>query len=103
MNIISKFYRVAALTTMTLIAIPAVAATVLTYGEPGPNRGARAEATKWFAKEVEKRTGGDLKIDIMWGGALFKANASRQSIAAGVVDLGTIIPITFLKRWFLFH
>jgi TRAP-type C4-dicarboxylate transport system substrate-binding protein len=98
MNIISKFYRVAALTTMTLIAIPAVAATVLTYGEPGPNRGARAEATKWFAKEVEKRTGGDLKIDIMWGGALFKANASRQSIAAGVVDLGTIIPDYFLKE-----
>lgn len=83
---------------MALIAIPAVAATVLTYGEPGPNRGARAQATKWFANEVEKRTGGELKIDIMWGGALFKANASRQSIAAGVVDLGTIIPDYFLKE-----
>jgi TRAP-type C4-dicarboxylate transport system substrate-binding protein len=98
MNIISKFFSVAGLTAMTLIAIPAVAATVLTYGEPGPNRGARAEATKWFAQEVEKRTAGDLKIDIMWGGALFKANASRQSIAAGVVDLGTIIPDYFLKE-----
>jgi TRAP-type C4-dicarboxylate transport system substrate-binding protein len=98
MNIISKFFYATTLTVMTLIAIPAVAATVLTYGEPGPNRGARAQATKWFANEVEKRTGGDLKIDIMWGGALFKANASRQSIAAGVVDLGTIIPDYFLKE-----
>jgi TRAP-type C4-dicarboxylate transport system substrate-binding protein len=101
MNIISKFFSAITLMVMILIAIPAipaVAATVLTYGEPGPNRGARAQATKWFAKEVEKRTGGDLKIDIMWGGALFKANASRQSIAAGVVDLGTIIPDYFLKE-----
>jgi TRAP-type C4-dicarboxylate transport system substrate-binding protein len=92
MNITSKFLRAAILTAITLSAIPAVAATVLTYGEPGPNRGARAGATKWFAQQVEKRSGGDLKIDIMWGGALFKANAARQSIAAGVVDLGTIIP-----------
>ena len=98
MNIMSKFYCVAALTTMALNALPAVAATVLTYGEPGPNRGARAEATKWFAKEIEKRTDGDLTINIMWGGALFKADAARESIAAGVVDLGTIIPDYFLKE-----
>lgn len=98
MNIMSKFYSVAALTTMALSALPAVAATVLTYGEPGPNRGARAEATKWFANEIEKRTDGDLTINIMWGGALFKADAARESIAAGVVDLGTIIPDYFLKE-----
>jgi TRAP-type C4-dicarboxylate transport system substrate-binding protein len=48
-----------------LSAIAAVAATVLTYGEPGPNRGSGAGATKWFAQEVDKRSGGDLKIDIM--------------------------------------
>jgi TRAP-type C4-dicarboxylate transport system substrate-binding protein len=98
MNIIGKFFNAVTLTAIIFFAIPAVASTVLTYGEPGPNRGARAQATKWFAKEVERRTGGDLKIDIMWGGALFKANASRQSIAAGVVDLGTIIPDYFLKE-----
>lgn len=98
MNIISKFFGAATITVITLSAIPAIAATVLTYGEPGPNRGARAEATKWFAQEVERRSGGDLKINIMWGGALFKANASRQSIAAGVVDIGTIIPDYFPKE-----
>ena len=98
MNIMSKFFSVAALMVMTLTALPVEAETVLNYGEPGPNRGARAGATRWFAQEVEKRSGGDLKINIMWGGALFKANASRQSIAAGVVDLGTIIPDYFLKE-----
>jgi TRAP-type C4-dicarboxylate transport system substrate-binding protein len=98
MDTISKFLRVIAAIVMTLSANSAVAQTVLTYGEPGPNRGARAAATKWFAQEVEKRSGGDLKIKIMWGGALFKANASRQSIAAGVVDIGTIIADYFPKE-----
>jgi TRAP-type C4-dicarboxylate transport system substrate-binding protein len=102
MKMIKQFFRAATLTVMTMSTIPAFAVTVLTYGEPGPNRGARAGATQWFAQEVEKRSGGDLKINIMWGGALFKANAARQSIAAGVVDLGTIIPDYFPKEMVAF-
>ncbi|WP_299075111.1 C4-dicarboxylate TRAP transporter substrate-binding protein [uncultured Paraglaciecola sp.] len=91
-----------AIFTITLSAAPAVAETVLTYGEPGPNRGSRAAATRWFAEQVETRSNGDLKINIMWGGALFKANAARQSVAAGVVDIGTIIPDYFLKEMVAF-
>lgn len=102
MKIIKQFFRAVTLIAMTLSSMPAFAKTVLTYGEPGPNRGARAGATQWFAQEVEKRSGGDLKINIMWGGALFKANAARQSIAAGVVDLGTIIPDYFPKEMVAF-
>ncbi|MAD16748.1 MAG: C4-dicarboxylate ABC transporter substrate-binding protein [Alteromonadaceae bacterium] len=83
---------------MHCFSCSAVASTVLTYGEPGPNRGARAGATKWFAEQVEKRSGGDLKIKILWGGALYKATSSRQAIAAGVVDMGTIIPDYFPKE-----
>lgn len=95
MNLKKKLVMAAILTAS---AVPAFAATVLTYGEPGPNRGSRAKATEWFAHEVDKRSGGDLKIDIMWGGALFKANASRQSIATGVSDMGTIIADYFPKE-----
>jgi len=98
MNKVSRFLRVATLAVMALSTSLAAAQTVLTYGEPGPNRGARAAATKWFAQEVEARSGGDLKIKIMWGGALFKANTSRQSVAAGVVDIGTIIADYFPKE-----
>ena len=87
---------------ISLSTAPAVTETVLTYGEPGPNRGSRAAATRWFAEQVEKRSSGDLKINIMWGGALFKSNAARQSVAAGVVDLGTIIPDYFLKEMVAF-
>lgn len=98
MCFMSQFVKTGILTIMLFSAFSVFSETVLTYGEPGPNRGARAGATKWFAEEVEKRSGGDLKIKIMWGGALFKANAARQSIATGVVDIGTIIPDYFPKE-----
>lgn len=93
--------RLAALGAAVAIGLfsgAAMAETVLTHGEAGPNRGARAKALQWFADEVAKRTDGDLKIDIQWGGALFKANAAVQSIADGVSDLGTVIAVYFPKE-----
>ncbi len=76
---------------LTSLVGTAQAATTLTFGEPAPNRGARAADVQWFADQVEQRSGGDLKIDIQWGGALFKAKAARQAISTGVADMGSII------------
>ena len=73
----------------------ASAETTLILGEAGPNRGARAAALQSFADDVTARTNGEVKIDIQWGGALFKANAAAQSIADGVADLGTVIAVYF--------
>lgn len=85
----------ALLGTALLGATPASAQTTLIFGEAGPNRGARADATQWFADEVEARSGGDLRIDIQWGGALFKAEAAAQGIRDGVADMGTIIAVYY--------
>lgn len=76
---------------LTSMVGAAQASTTLTFGEPAPNRGARAADVQWFADQVEKRSGGDLKIDIQWGGALFKAKAARDAISTGVADMGSII------------
>jgi len=73
----------------------AAAETTLILGEAGPNRGARAAALQSFADDVTARTNGDVKIDVQWGGALFKASAAAQSIANGVADLGTVIAVYF--------
>lgn len=70
-------------------------AQTLFLGEAGPNRGARAEALQWFADTATELTGGALKLDIQWGGALFKAGAAVNAIADGVADLGTIIAVYF--------
>lgn len=80
---------------LALTAGAASAQTTLFFGEAGPNRGARAEAVKFFADQVEELSGGDLSFDIQWGGALFKAGAARQGVADGVADAGTIIAVYF--------
>ncbi len=71
------------------------AETVLIHGEAGPNRGARAAALQWFADELGKRSEGDIRVDIQWGGALFKANAAVQSVRDGVADMGTVIAVYY--------
>ncbi|MFT5656431.1 MAG: TRAP-type C4-dicarboxylate transport system substrate-binding protein [Arenicella sp.] len=74
---------------------PVSAATTLIFGEAGPNRGARAEAIRWFADTLSERSNGELRIRVLWGGVLYKANASAQSISNGVADLGSVIAIEF--------
>ena len=78
-----------------LLAAPATAQTTLIFGEAGPNRGARAEATQWFVDEVERRSEGEIEIDVNWGGALFKAEAAAQGVRDGVADLGTVIAVYY--------
>jgi TRAP-type C4-dicarboxylate transport system substrate-binding protein len=73
----------------------AQAETTLILGEAGPNRGARAASMNWFADKAGELSGGDLKFDIQWGGALFKAGAALNGVADGVADLGTIISVYF--------
>lgn len=83
---------IAALFTLSGIASADV---TLIAGEAGPNRGARGAALQAFADDVAARSEGELKIDIQWGGALFKSQAALQSIGDGVADLGTIIGVYF--------
>jgi TRAP-type C4-dicarboxylate transport system substrate-binding protein len=91
-----SFMKAAALAaSMAVFGGAAAAETVLIHGEAGPNRGARAAALQWFADQVGERSGGDLRVDIQWGGALFKADAAVPSIRDGVADLGSVIAVYF--------
>lgn len=81
----------------------AQAATVLTYADASPNRGARAKALNWFAQELENRSKGDLKIDFQWGGALFDAKSSLRGIGDGVADMGTVIGVYTPKQTHLYN
>lgn len=80
---------------LSALAPAAHAQTTLIYGEPGPNRGARAEATQWFVDKVAELSGGDLTIEMNWGGALFSEKAAVQSLRDGVADLGSVIAVYF--------
>ena len=75
----------------TVAVSSVMAQDVLISGHSSSGRGPFGEGIKWFHGEVEKRSGGEVKIDPQWGGALFKAPAARQSIADGISDLGMVI------------
>jgi len=75
------------------MATMATAETVLRYTDGGPNRGTRAAAQTYFAETVEELSGGDLKLDIHWGGALIKFKAALSGIGAGTADLGAVIAV----------
>lgn len=92
MNFLKKTVLAAA---MSVLATASYAEKTLIHGEAGPNRGARAVALQWFADQVGERSDGDIKIDIQWGGALFKAKAAMQSIADGVADMGSVIAVYY--------
>lgn len=66
-------------------------AKTLLFAEFGANRGARAAALEWFADELQRRSGGSLKLRFQWGKALLGANAVLHGIADGVADMGSII------------
>ncbi len=90
-----RLLATAALTAAMATGPIAAADTTLIFSEAGPNRGARAAALQSFADDVSARTDGAVKVDIQWGGALFKANAAAKAIADGVADLGTVIAVYF--------
>ena len=61
---------------------------VLRYAAQGAAKGIRAEAVKWWASEIEKRTKGQVKFRFFWSGALLKAGDAMEGIGAGTADCG---------------
>jgi len=85
--------KVIALTSMLgLCGIgQAVAETTFRYAEGTPNRGTRAEGLQYFAEEIKRESGGEMVLDIHWGGALLKYSAIMDGVSAGSADLGTVL------------
>jgi TRAP-type C4-dicarboxylate transport system substrate-binding protein len=50
-----------------------------------------AEAAKWLAKEVDKRSDGALKFDINWGGVLATVGEIPTAVENGVIDMGNLV------------
>ncbi len=79
---------------LAVTTVSAAAETrLLRYGDFGPNRGTRAEAMQWLDTELRARTNNKLGINFVWGGALVGATTAVDSIADGVADMGSIVPV----------
>ncbi len=46
---------------------------------------------KWFAEQLEERSGGKIKIRMYFGGTLGKSNEILDLVAKGAVDMGSIV------------
>jgi TRAP-type C4-dicarboxylate transport system substrate-binding protein len=77
------------------VGMPTAEAKVYTlrYADIGPPRGPRAAALKWWASELEKRSGGDIKIKFFWSQSLVKGKATMKAVGSGLSETGTILGV----------
>lgn len=86
---LSLFAFCAVLTLM--LSCPAFAAEKLTFSIFFPPTHAQAIAAEEFAREVEKRTDGQVKITTFPGGTLTKAPQVYDGVVTGITDMGNSV------------
>ena len=78
------------------------AATSLTYSIFFPPTHAQTKAAESWAKEIEKRSAGNVKISIFPGGTLTPADQCYDGVVKGISDIGMScfrIPAAASPRW----
>jgi TRAP-type C4-dicarboxylate transport system substrate-binding protein len=73
------------------LAAPADAQTKWTLPAAYPADNFHSENLAWFAKEVEKETGGKLQITVHPGASLFKAPEIKRVVATGQAQIGEVL------------
>jgi len=73
------------------IASSVSADMVLRFAEGSPNRGSRAEAVEHFMEDVKNLSGGKLRFDMHWGGALLDYKTVADGVSRGTADMGTML------------
>lgn len=88
---------IAVLTIATLMAVAALplfggaearAATTLTYSVFFPPTHGQAKAGEAWAREIEKRSNGQIKINVLAGGTLTPADQCFDGVVKGISDIG---------------
>lgn len=90
MNKMLKSFACGSLLSIAMVG-QAAAEMSFRYAEATPNRGSRAEALQFFADQLKERSGGDMALDIHWGGALLKYSAILGGVSSGTADMGTVL------------
>lgn len=52
----------------------------------------------WMLNEIEKRSGGEIKVERYWAGSLLKAADLFPGLASGAADIATTAPATYNVR-----
>ncbi len=92
----------AALTATLLAALPAQAQTKWDLPAAYPATNFHTENLTQFAADVDKATGGKLKITIHANGSLFKAPEIKRAVQGGQAQIGEVLISNFSNEWQLF-
>jgi len=76
---------------LALAAVPASAQTKWNLPAAYPPDNYHTENLNWFAKEIEKATGGKLVITVHPGASLFKATEIKRAVATGQAQIGEVL------------
>ena len=58
----------------------------------------QSQVDQWWADEIEKRSGGKIKVKIFWGESLGKAAEILDLVGSGAVELGATAPAYFPSK-----
>lgn len=99
----SLLQRAAAIAVSGLALMPASGmARDLVWGEHLPECCSMySEALKWMAAEVSKRSGGDLTLNVNWGGVLASVGEVPTAVEASVIDMGNVVTPYFPDQFII--
>src|SRR5512142_598112 len=69
---------------------------------PYPATNFHTENIAQFVADVDKATGGKLKITVHPNGSLFKANEIKRAVQGGQAQIGEILIVNFQNEWQIF-
>lgn len=77
---------------MLFVAGPVMARTLSYAFYVAPNDSQTQEVMRWWADQVEKRTSGELKVEIAYMGSLLKLKDAVEGVSAGIADAAIVVP-----------
>jgi TRAP-type transport system periplasmic protein len=82
---------IAGVTLLASATVSVAESVTLRYAHFGPNRGDSGAAVTWLKDEIEKRSNGEIVLDVHWGGSLAAAPDVPRVVGAGLADIGSIV------------
>lgn len=89
------FKQLAAMMLTAGMVAGAQAATTLNLNHQWPATTTGSKVDQWFADEIAKRTGNEVKIRIFWSEGLGKAKEGLSLLQNGAIDMAAISPAYF--------
>jgi TRAP-type C4-dicarboxylate transport system substrate-binding protein len=71
----------------------------LRFGEHAPTVMGRSVLTYWFAKELERRTEGKVKVNVFWGESLAKGRELLKAVQTGIADMAYMASAYYVDQF----